>query len=71
MASASAQPLTSLSSTVAEFVHASMFNDLPDAVTCTARHHLLDTLGCSLAAVEVDTSRLLSLRQEINARFGG
>jgi 2-methylcitrate dehydratase PrpD len=56
---ASIQPTTSLSSTVAEFVHASTYGDLPSTVTSITRQHLLDTIGCSLAATKVDTSRLL------------
>ena len=56
---ASAQPTTSLSLTVAEFVHASTYGDLPSVVGSITRQHLLDTLGCCLAATKVDTSRLL------------
>ena len=56
---ASAQSTTSLSSTVAEFVHASTYGDLPSTVSSITRQHLLDTLGCCLAATKVDTSRLL------------
>jgi 2-methylcitrate dehydratase PrpD len=57
---ASTQPTTSLSSTVAEFVHATPYGDLPRTATSITRQHLLDTIGCSLAATKVDTSRLLS-----------
>jgi 2-methylcitrate dehydratase PrpD len=56
---ASAQPTASLSSIVADFVHASTYADLPNEVTRITRQHLLDTLGCCLAATKVDTSRLL------------
>jgi len=57
---ASAQPTTSLNSTVAEFVHASTYADLPSAVTHITRQHLLDTIGCCLAATNVETSRLIN-----------
>jgi 2-methylcitrate dehydratase PrpD len=44
---------------MAEFVHASTYGDLPSTVTNITWQHLLDTLGCCLAATKVDTSRLL------------
>ena len=56
---ASGQTAPSLSTTIAEFVHASGWRDLPGAVLQIARQHLLDTIGCCLAATKVDTSRLL------------
>ncbi len=56
---ASAPPTASLSSTVAAFVHAITYADLPGDVARITRQHLLDTLGCCLAATKVDTSRLL------------
>lgn len=50
---------TSLSSTLAEFIYASTYGDLPGTVTRITRQHLIDTVGCCLAATKVDTSRLL------------
>lgn len=56
---ASGETAPSLSATIAEFVHGSTWRDLPGAVVQIARQHLLDTIGCCLAATKVDTSRLL------------
>lgn len=52
---ASPRPTTSLSSTVAAFVHAAGYADLPGEVTRITRQHLLDTIGCCLAAAKAAT----------------
>jgi 2-methylcitrate dehydratase PrpD len=44
---------------MAVFVHEATFPVLPPPVVEAARRHLLDTLGCCLAAVQLDTSRAL------------
>src|SRR5262245_66182953 len=51
---------SSLVSSIAEFVHGTGFGDLPDTIRRIARQHLLDTIGCSLAAARLDTSRSLA-----------
>jgi 2-methylcitrate dehydratase PrpD len=56
---ASGPTIPPLRATIAEFVHASAWRDLPSVVIDIARQHLLDTIGCCLAATKVDTSRLL------------
>ena len=66
---ASGETAPSLSATIAEFVHGSTWRDLPGAVVQIARQHLLDTIGCCLAATKVDTSRLL--RTWLLAEGGG
>jgi 2-methylcitrate dehydratase PrpD len=48
-----------LVSTIADFVHRCGYEDLPAGVVRLTRQHLLDTLGCCLAAVDVDTSEAL------------
>jgi 2-methylcitrate dehydratase PrpD len=48
-----------LVSTIAGFVHQCGYNDLPAGVIRLTRQHLLDTLGCCLAAIDVDTSAAL------------
>jgi 2-methylcitrate dehydratase PrpD len=45
--------------TLAKFVHDHSFGDLPVETTEIARLHLLDTIGCALAAISLDTSRNL------------
>jgi 2-methylcitrate dehydratase PrpD len=51
---------SSLVSSIAEFVHGTRFGDLSDTVRRIARQHLLDTVGCCLAAVRLETSRSLA-----------
>jgi 2-methylcitrate dehydratase PrpD len=41
-------------------VHGEELGSLPPSVVAIARDHLLDTLGCCIAAVDVDTSRELA-----------
>src|SRR5262249_42396939 len=43
----------SLASSIAEFVHGTRFGDLSETVRRVARQHLLDTVGCCLAAVRL------------------
>src|SRR5262245_40620630 len=50
-------PASSLVSSIAEFVHGTGFGDLPYTIRRLARHHLLDTIGCCLAAARPETSR--------------
>src|SRR5262249_19654504 len=50
----------SLGSSIAEFVHGTGFGDLPDAIRRIARQHVLDTIGCCLAAARLETSRSLA-----------
>src|SRR5262245_9826583 len=52
---------SSLVSSIAEFVHGTGFGDLPDTIRRVARQHFLDTVGCCLAAVRLETSRSLAL----------
>src|SRR5262249_41471381 len=51
---------SSLVSSIAEFVHGTRFGDLSDTVRQVARQHLLDTVGCCLAAVRLETRRSLA-----------
>ena len=51
---------SSLASSIAEFVHGTRFGDLSETVRRVARQHLLDTVGCCLAAVRLETSRSLA-----------
>src|SRR5215831_1061120 len=51
---------SSLVLSVAEFVHGTGFGDLPDTIRRIARQHLLDTIGCCLAAARLETSRSLA-----------
>ena len=51
---------SSLVSSIAEFVHGTGFGDLPDTICRIARQHLLDTIGCCLAAARLETSRSLA-----------
>src|SRR5262245_49880019 len=51
---------SSLVSSIAEFVHGTGFGDLPDRVRRLARQHVLDTIGCCLAAARLETSRSLA-----------
>src|SRR5262245_36895747 len=51
---------SSLVSSIAEFVYATGFGDLPDTIHRVARQHVLDTIGCCLAAAGLETSRSLA-----------
>src|SRR5262249_1155954 len=51
---------SSLASSIAEFGHGTRFGDLSETVRRVARQHLLDTVGCCLAAVRLETSRSLA-----------
>ena len=54
------QPGRSLSSVIARFAHQLRFDQLPQPVIDSARWHLLDTVGCCLAAKDLDSSRALA-----------
>src|SRR5215469_6599892 len=54
------EPELYLSSVIAQFAHELCIRRLPTAVIAIARQHLLDTLGCCLAAKDLDTSRALA-----------
>ena len=49
----------SLSTNLAKFVHEHDYSDLPPETTEIARLHLIDTVGCALAATSLDTTRSL------------
>src|SRR5262245_35960862 len=51
---------SSLVKSLAEFVHATGFGDLPDTIRRFARQHFLDTIGCCVAAARLETSRSLA-----------
>src|SRR5262249_28529088 len=51
---------SSLVSSIAEFVHGTGFGDLPETIRRIARQHVLDTVGCCLAAVRMETSRSIA-----------
>ena len=51
---------SSLVSSMAEFVHGTGFGDLPDPIRRIAHQHVLDTIGCCLAAARLETSRSLA-----------
>jgi hypothetical protein len=51
---------SSLVPSIAEFVHRTGFRDLPDTIRRIARQHILDTIGCCLAAARLETSRSLA-----------
>src|SRR5262249_53174073 len=51
---------SSLVPSIAEFVHGTGFGDLPDGVRRLARQHVLDTIGCCLAAARLETTRSLA-----------
>src|SRR5262249_19203661 len=51
---------SSLVSSIAEFVHGTGFGGLPDTIRRIARQHVLDTIGCCLAAARLETSRSLA-----------
>ena len=51
---------SSLVSSIAEFVHGTGFGDVSDTMRRIARQHLLDTIGCCLAAARLETSRSLA-----------
>ena len=57
---APSQPGRSLSSVIARFAHQLRFDQLPQPVIDSARRHLLDTVGCCLAAKDLDSSRALA-----------
>ena len=50
----------SLSSVIARFAYQLRFDQLPQPVIDSARQHLLDTVGCCLAARNLDSSRALA-----------
>jgi len=54
---------------LADFVNASRLDDLPHEIRLISRQHLLDTVGCCLAAVRLDSSR--SLARYLLADGGG
>ena len=49
-----------LSALIAQFAHHTHFGQLPQSVIDIVRQHLLDTIGCCLAAIDVDTSQALA-----------
>src|SRR5262245_43647138 len=51
---------SSLVLSLAEFVHGTGFGDLPDTIRRIARQHVLDTIGCCVAAARLETSRSLA-----------
>jgi len=51
---------SSLVASIAEFVRGTGFGDLPGSVRDIARQHVLDTVGCALAATRLATSRALA-----------
>jgi len=51
---------SSLVSSIAEFVHGTGFGDVSDTMRRIARQHLLDTIGCCLAAARLETSQSLA-----------
>src|SRR5215472_9578820 len=53
------EPEQYLSGTIARFIYATAIDRLPPTVIAMARRHLLDTIGCCLAARDLDTSRML------------
>src|SRR5262249_26390092 len=54
------QPDRPLTSVIARFAHQLRFDQLPQPVIDSARWHLLDTVGCCLAAKDLDSSRALA-----------
>lgn len=52
--------MTTLSQTVAAYVHRMHLRDVPEAVQRIALFHFLDTIGCAVAAVNLPTSRMLA-----------
>src|SRR5262249_22540353 len=54
------EPEQYLSGALAQFAHELCIHRLPAAVIAIARQHLLDTVGCCLAARDLDTSRALA-----------
>src|SRR6516162_4862275 len=50
----------SLSSVIAQFAHQLRLDQLPQPVIDSARQHLLDTVGCCLAAKDLDSSQALA-----------
>src|SRR5262249_60278266 len=51
---------SSLVSSIAEFVHGTGFGALPHRVRQLTRQHVLDTIGCCLAAARLETTRSLA-----------
>ena len=51
---------SSLVASIAGFVQGTGFGDLPGTIRDIARQHVLDTIGCALAAVRLETSRALA-----------
>src|SRR5215831_18357712 len=60
MATILTEPVQYLSGALAQFAHKLCIRRLPAAVIAIARQHLLDTVGCCLAAKDLDTSRALA-----------
>jgi len=51
--------ISSLAATMAAFVRESTYAGLPGDVVRVAPQHLLDIIGCCLAATKVDTTHIL------------
>jgi len=60
MATILTEPEEYLSGGLAQFAHELCIRRLPAPVIAIARQHLLDTVGCCLAAKDLDTSRALA-----------
>src|SRR5215469_14244089 len=54
------EPEQYLSGTIARFIYATAIDRLPPTVIAMARRHLLDTIGCCLAAKDLATSKGLA-----------
>ena len=57
MRTVSPAPERYLSGTIARFVRDLRIDGLPGGLIAIARQHLLDTIGCCLAAKDLDTSK--------------
>jgi 2-methylcitrate dehydratase PrpD len=57
---AQAPQASPLATSIAEIVHGTGFGDVPDTIRRIARQHFLDTIGCCLASVRLETSRSLA-----------
>jgi len=44
---------------ISEFIFTQTYSTLPDHIKIIAREHLLDTLGCCLAATKLETTQAL------------
>jgi len=60
MRTVSPAPERYLSGTIARFVRDCRVDGLPGRLIAIARQHLLDTIGCCLAAKDLDTSKDLA-----------